>query len=108
MEFRHTKYILIVLLIIGTFFNCSSSPRYKSENFNNCQQTLLLDDEIDFQIQEKENLEPISEEIIESESTKENTNQEVLLSLENECGDIFEDNQEVSSNEVMSSILLNF
>ena len=34
MEFRHTKYILIVLLIIGTFFNCSSSPRYKSENFN--------------------------------------------------------------------------
>tara|TARA_Y100000748_G_scaffold85672_1_gene70926 strand:+ start:571 stop:1071 length:501 start_codon:yes stop_codon:yes gene_type:complete len=34
MEFRHTKYILIVFLIIGIFFNCSSSPRYKSENFN--------------------------------------------------------------------------
>ena len=76
------------------------------ENFISCQQTLSLDDEIDFQIKEKEILDPVSEEFIASEVTACDSNNRILLDIENESGDsdIFDDDRQVLADEGITSV----
>jgi cell division protein FtsZ len=70
------------------------------------QQSLLLDDEISFELPTEETPEPTEKEVIESVVESDNTSKKIVFDLENEYGEVSIDHKEESADEVISSIIL--
>jgi cell division protein FtsZ len=70
------------------------------------QQSLLLDDEISFELPTEETPEPREKEVIESVVESDNTSKKIVFDLENEYGEVSIDHKEESADEVISSIIL--
>jgi cell division protein FtsZ len=68
------------------------------------QQTLLLDDEIIFELPTEETPEAVEEEVIDSLVESKNTSKMIVFDLENE--DVSIDDNEESADEVISSVMI--
>ena len=75
-----------------------------SDTFKSSQQTLLLDDEIDFELPETETSESTEKEVIESVVVADNASQKIVFDLGNDYGDASD--IEESADAFISSIIL--
>ena len=75
-----------------------------SDIFRSSQQTLLLDDEIDFEFPETETSESATKEVIESVVVADNASQKIVFDLGNDYGDASD--IEESADALISSIIL--
>ena len=75
-----------------------------SDTFKSSQQTLLLDDEIDFEFPETETSESATKEVIESVVVADNASQKIVFDLGNDYGDASD--IEESADALISSIIL--
>ena len=75
-----------------------------SDTFKSSQQTLLLDDEIDFELPETETSESTEKEVIESVVVANNASQKIVFDLGNDYGDASD--IEESADAFISSIIL--
>ena len=75
-----------------------------SDTFKSSQQTLLLDDEIDFEFPETETSETATKEVIESVVVADNASQKIVFDLGNDYGDASD--IEESADALISSIIL--
>jgi cell division protein FtsZ len=75
-----------------------------SDIFRSSQQTLLLDDEIDFEFPETETSESATKEVIESVVVADNASQKIVFDLGNDYGDASD--IEESADAFISSIIL--
>ena len=75
-----------------------------SDTFKSSQQTLLLDDEIDFELPETETSESTEKEVIESVVVADNASQKIVFDLGNDYGDASD--IEESADALISSIIL--
>ena len=75
-----------------------------SDTFKSSQQTLLLDDEIDFEFPETETSESANKEVIESVVVADNASQKIVFDLGNDYGDASD--IEESADALISSIIL--
>ena len=75
-----------------------------SDTFKSSQQTLLLDDEIDFELPETETSESTEKEVIESVVVADNASQKIVFDLGNDYGDASD--VEESADALISSIIL--
>ena len=75
-----------------------------SDTFKSSQQTLLLDDEIDFEFPETETSESATKEVIESVVVADNASQKIVFDLGNDYGDASD--IEESADAFISSIIL--
>lgn len=75
-----------------------------SDTFKSSQQTLLLDDEIDFEFPETETSESATKEVIESVVVADNASQKIVFDLGNDYGDASD--VEESADALISSIIL--
>ena len=75
-----------------------------SNTFKSSQQTLLLDDEIDFEFPETETSESATKEVIESVVVADNASQKIVFDLGNDYGDASD--IEESADALISSIIL--
>ena len=75
-----------------------------SDIFKSSQQTLLLDDEIDFELPETETSESTEKEVIESVVVADNASQKIVFDLGNDYGDASD--IEESADALISSIIL--
>ena len=75
-----------------------------SDTFKSSQQTLLLDDEIDFEFPETETSESTEKEVIESVVVADNASQKIVFDLGNDYGDASD--TEESADAFISSIIL--
>ena len=75
-----------------------------SDTFKSSQQTLLLDDEIDFEFPETETSESATKEVMESVVVADNASQKIVFDLGNDYGDASD--IEESADALISSIIL--
>jgi cell division protein FtsZ len=75
-----------------------------SDTFRSSQQTLLLDDEIDFEFPETETSESTTKEVMESVVVADNASQKIVFDLGNDYGDASD--IEESADAFISSIIL--
>ena len=75
-----------------------------SDTFKSSQQTLLLDDEIDFEFPETETSESTTKEVMESVVVADNASQKIVFDLGNDYGDASD--IEESADALISSIIL--
>ena len=75
-----------------------------SDTFKSSQQTLLLDDEIDFEFTETETSESATKEVMESVVVADNASQKIVFDLGNDYGDASD--IEESADALISSIIL--
>ena len=75
-----------------------------SDTFRSSQQTLLLDDEIDFEFPETETSESATKEVMESVVVADNASQKIVFDLGNDYGDASD--IEESADALISSIIL--
>ena len=75
-----------------------------SDTFKSSQQTLLLDDEIDFEFTETETSESATKEVMESVVVADNASQKIVFDLGNDYGDASD--IEESADAFISSIIL--
>ena len=75
-----------------------------SDTFKSSQQTLLLDDEIDFEFPETETSESATKEVMESVVVADNASQKIVFDLGNDYGDASD--IEESADAFISSIIL--
>jgi cell division protein FtsZ len=76
----------------------------ESDSLNSCQQKLLLNDEIDFEISDDNNVQDVIDDEVESVSVSNDTAKKIILDLGNEFGD--DCIEEESAEEMISSIML--
>ena len=75
-----------------------------SDTFKSSQQTLLLDDEIDFEFPETETSESATKEVMESVVVADNASQKIVFDLGNDYGDASDIEESVDA--LISSIIL--
>ncbi len=76
----------------------------ESDSLDSCQQKLLLNDEIEFEISDDNNVQDVLDEAGESVSVSDDTAKKIILDLGNEFGD--DSIEEESAEEMISSIML--